>query len=667
MNQYRQEAIEFYNNGVLSMQRGDWTSAIKNYSQALLREPNFIEAWENRASVRRIKGDLEDALNDISLAIQKFPQRASLYYNRALVQTTREQVNDAIQDYSAAIELEPRYSIAYANRANLYLQQGRVGEAETDLTQALMIDPKDMVALYHRSQIRYQDQNYEGAIADLDQVIVLDSLPERKAFAQFQRASLYAVTGDLASAIVEMQSVIQSGVCPIPTHELHQSLSYFQQLQEQRSGRTIAIPPSGVSFAEAMQGASPDPKSKRKLSASLANDPVDTSRNDPQNVSQYLQRAEIAAESGKLEAAIADLNLAIQLDNRNAAALSQRAGLYAMLHQMDKALLDINRALALEPNNAVTLANLAMIHIQSKELEKALLPAQRAYELNPLLANAHFVLGTCFDIQGKQPHAYAAYSRAIEIDPDAVSAHNNQGKVCLMMGLLDVAMPCFQRTLAIQPNHVRALYNMGAVLMGQERVADALTYFERSAQLGYELAQQTLKDLNQKLKHKAWERPALPSHAERRLMEGALELAKFAYTYCGPDQWAQSVEKKRWFGFGSRQVLEARPHWSLNIEKLVQFSREGYQGKMPVAVLDLLQSPEVIVHVAGADDDHYRLSIAPDVKTLERNPDEIRKMVKNTILVAHNQLQEKLHELVQRNILEVRNHKLCYTGKTIQA
>jgi tetratricopeptide (TPR) repeat protein len=90
--------------------RGDRSSAIANYTQAIARSPKNPNFYYNRGIEHSASGNRPSAIKDYTQAIKLDKNFADAYYNRANAQAASAQQNAAIADYQRA--------------ANLYQRQG---------------------------------------------------------------------------------------------------------------------------------------------------------------------------------------------------------------------------------------------------------------------------------------------------------------------------------------------------------------------------------------------------------------------------------------------------------------------------------------------------------------------------------------------------------------
>jgi tetratricopeptide (TPR) repeat protein len=116
---------------------GDKLAAIKNFDEALRRDPNLAEAHGNRASI---------------LAEAGYPQ-------------------EALKAYDRAVALKPDSLADWVNRGCLLRAMGRETEALDSFDKATGLAPDDIAVLSNRGFVLAALGRYEEALAALDRVV----------------------------------------------------------------------------------------------------------------------------------------------------------------------------------------------------------------------------------------------------------------------------------------------------------------------------------------------------------------------------------------------------------------------------------------------------------------------------------------------------------------
>jgi Flp pilus assembly protein TadD len=134
---------------------GDYTEAIKLYSEIIQEEPRNDEAYVKRGSSYLQEGDYQSALADFTKAIKLNPSNASAYYNRAIIYTDLKEYGDemAIADLNIAIGLDPNDAYNYLMRGFAYANMGKIENAYWDYATALQINPNETKSYYNMAVV----------------------------------------------------------------------------------------------------------------------------------------------------------------------------------------------------------------------------------------------------------------------------------------------------------------------------------------------------------------------------------------------------------------------------------------------------------------------------------------------------------------------------------
>jgi Tfp pilus assembly protein PilF len=139
---------------------------------------------------------------------------------------------------------------------------------------------------------------------------------------------------------------------------------------------------------------------------------------------RLLNRGAKLLARGKAGEAIANLELAYNLDPESVPTLINLGGAYVMSGQHKKAVPHLEAARDSEPDNAMIWINLGA-----------------AYLGNPVIATRE-----------QQLAAISAFERALELDPAAPSVHYNLGLIFVDRGDSDLAVAAFRQALQVSPS-----------------------------------------------------------------------------------------------------------------------------------------------------------------------------------------------------------------------
>ena len=93
--------------GVSLMNRNSLVAAEKLFSELILSSPDYIEAWNKRATVRYMMGQLENSLNDVYVVLSKEPKHFGAMSGLGLIMIQRENFKGALSAYKKLIAIHP--------------------------------------------------------------------------------------------------------------------------------------------------------------------------------------------------------------------------------------------------------------------------------------------------------------------------------------------------------------------------------------------------------------------------------------------------------------------------------------------------------------------------------------------------------------------------------
>ncbi len=175
---------QFYN-GYVCQKRGqeattaekrqeEYEKSMEHFTQAIILEPNFFEAYNNRGIIYGQTGDYDHAIEDLNEAIRLHPGLADAYHNRGLAYEGRGEIPSAFEDFSKAIELNPNYAEAYNNRGIVHGQMDDYDRAIEDYTKAIELNPNLAEAYTNRGLAYSKKDECDLAIEDTNKAIELN-------------------------------------------------------------------------------------------------------------------------------------------------------------------------------------------------------------------------------------------------------------------------------------------------------------------------------------------------------------------------------------------------------------------------------------------------------------------------------------------------------------
>ncbi|MGB7058047.1 MAG: tetratricopeptide repeat protein, partial [Geitlerinemataceae cyanobacterium] len=78
--------------------------ALADYDRAILLDPNYVDAYNNRGILRSQLGNFQGAIEDYTQAIRRNPALAEAYYNRGTALAAGGDREGALKDFQVAAQ-----------------------------------------------------------------------------------------------------------------------------------------------------------------------------------------------------------------------------------------------------------------------------------------------------------------------------------------------------------------------------------------------------------------------------------------------------------------------------------------------------------------------------------------------------------------------------------
>lgn len=164
--QGRELAHALYRRGAGYAAKGDYTTAVRDFTQALKFAPNSADALYNRGAAYSKLGRWNEALADFTALLKVVPNDPNTFYARAWVHAQLGKDKAAIADLDRVLGMVPDDQEALLDRGGLNIRAGRYDAAVRDFSQLLTLDPQAAAAAYSRGRAHYAKQDYQNAVND---------------------------------------------------------------------------------------------------------------------------------------------------------------------------------------------------------------------------------------------------------------------------------------------------------------------------------------------------------------------------------------------------------------------------------------------------------------------------------------------------------------------
>lgn len=159
--------------GVLALQMGDATDAVRHFRKALTVRRDVAEVHGNLGTALLRLGRADDAVASFERAIALKPDSASMFFGRGSANLKRGAHAAAVRDLDRAIALKPSYPTALLNRGLALAALGKPDAAAGSYREAIRLEPLFAEARANLATLLMTAKRYQEALPLLDEAIAL--------------------------------------------------------------------------------------------------------------------------------------------------------------------------------------------------------------------------------------------------------------------------------------------------------------------------------------------------------------------------------------------------------------------------------------------------------------------------------------------------------------
>lgn len=218
---------------------------------------------------------------------------------------------------------------------------------------------------------------------------------------------------------------------------------------------------------------------------------------DPDSVPALLHMGRLELERNRLDEADARFRRVLALAPGSAAAAHGLGEIAQLRGDHEEAVRWLESALAAQPSATAIHYQLALSHRALRNLDAARAHLERKGEQrvvfpDPLVdrlddlatgAGIHLARGHQAKVEGRYGLAAEAFRQAMEADPDNLLAAEELASVLALDGNVGAALETYRIMLEKDPDRAISYYNVGRLLVDQGRVGAAIPYFRRAVEL----------------------------------------------------------------------------------------------------------------------------------------------------------------------------------------
>jgi tetratricopeptide (TPR) repeat protein len=200
---------------------------------------------------------------------------------------------------------------------------------------------------------------------------------------------------------------------------------------------------------------------------------------DPNDAVSYNNRGMANRLLGNFDLAIQDYNKAIEINPESFEAYNNRAVAYGTIGQSNEAMRDLDKVIQINPQLWFAYYNRALIYDNQKEFERAIQDLDKAIKLCPTCKQAWGSRGMTYYFLGRFKRAIQDFNKATNIDPKYAYAYYGRGGVYYKLGKYNQAEVELNKAIQIDPNRATSYLGRGYVYLKMGRINDAQADFTK--------------------------------------------------------------------------------------------------------------------------------------------------------------------------------------------
>ena len=197
----------FYTSALLATDRDDLEAAIKDFKEALRRDPTLFGAWQDMGLAYAKLKRWPEAIGSFAELSRRQPDSVDAAYLHALALFNQGSADDAEREVRRALRLNAGAGEAHTLLGVILAARGNANaEAAEVLSQAVALNPSSFDAHFYLGRVLYAVKDYAGAVKDLRAAVGLNP---RHAEARFFLGTALEALGESDAAMAEYQELVK--------------------------------------------------------------------------------------------------------------------------------------------------------------------------------------------------------------------------------------------------------------------------------------------------------------------------------------------------------------------------------------------------------------------------------------------------------------------------
>jgi tetratricopeptide (TPR) repeat protein len=197
----------FYTSALLATDRNDFETAIKDFKDALRRDPTLYSAWQDLGVAYTKLNRSSEAVDAFSELVRLRPNSVDAAYLHALSFFNAGRTDEAEREARRALKINVGAAEAHTLLGVILASRGSANaEAAETLSQAVALSQNSFDAHFYLGRVLYAVKDYEGAVKELRVAV---TLKPNSAEARFFLGTALEASGNIEVAQIQYQELVK--------------------------------------------------------------------------------------------------------------------------------------------------------------------------------------------------------------------------------------------------------------------------------------------------------------------------------------------------------------------------------------------------------------------------------------------------------------------------
>src|ERR1043165_563937 len=197
----------FYTSALLATDRDDMEAALRDFKEAIRRDPTFFSAWQDLGVAYMKLKRWPDAVETFAEFARLRPDAVEAAYLHALALFNAGRIEDSEREVRRALRINAGAAEAHTLLGVILASRGNANaEAADALSQAAALNPNSFDAHFYLGRVLYALKDMAGAVKELRAAVKLDP---RHPQARFFLGTALEASGDSDAAMAEYGELVK--------------------------------------------------------------------------------------------------------------------------------------------------------------------------------------------------------------------------------------------------------------------------------------------------------------------------------------------------------------------------------------------------------------------------------------------------------------------------